>query len=60
MDNTGKLFVLESNSLPALFCPKGEWRSADYIIMNEPGGHSAFLENIMRAAVKRHKMKQQN
>lgn len=58
MNDKGELFMLEINAIPCLFYPPNDFGSADEIVSKSPGGHSAFLENAMKAAVVRYNLKQ--
>lgn len=57
MNSAGQVFMLEINPIPCLFYPPGEEGSADLILLNTPGGHSAFIDNIIKAAVRRHQLR---
>ncbi|MEJ5224005.1 MAG: hypothetical protein WHV44_06065 [Anaerolineales bacterium] len=59
MDADGRLYILEINPNCALFYPPETPGSADYILMNTPGGHKAFVDRIFRAARLRQKARQQ-
>lgn len=48
---------MEINPIPCLFEPPAELGSADLILMNTPGGHTAFIENIFKVAVRRHQLR---
>jgi D-alanine-D-alanine ligase len=53
VDREGHAWFLEINTNCGLFYPAGAEGSADMILQRDPGGHRAFLERILRAAVER-------
>lgn len=55
MDARGRLHILEINPNCALFYPLETPGSADFILLNSPGGHGAFIDRIFRTAMLRQK-----
>lgn len=55
MNARGELFMLEINPNCEAFYRPEEAGSADYILLNSPGGHRAFVNHIIAAALKRHR-----
>jgi D-alanine-D-alanine ligase len=53
MGADGRIHVLEINPNCALFLPAGEFGSADEILALDPGGHRAFTDHILGAAMRR-------
>jgi len=53
-----EIFFLEINFSCSVFYDDGYEGSADYILMNEPGGKRAFLEHIIAEGIYRHQQKQ--
>lgn len=53
-----EIFFLEVNFSCSVFYDDGYEGSADYILMNEPGGKRAFLEHIITEGIYRHQQKQ--
>jgi hypothetical protein len=53
-DSNGNVYMLEINPIPGTFYLPKDQDANDLILLRAPGGHSAFLEHVMRAAVKRH------
>ena len=53
MNQQAELFMLEINPNCELFYPPGDEGSADFILLNDPGGHKSFVETILRTALKR-------
>lgn len=58
VDDSKQIFFLEINFTCSVFYEDGYEGSADYILMNEPGGKKAFLEKIISEGIYRHKQKQ--
>ena len=57
----GEPYLLEINPNPAVFYPvKGEYGSADFVLMYDPAGHQGFLDQILSAALARHKRRRKN
>ncbi len=55
IDKNGTPFFLESNTYCSMFYPPDAPGSADVILGASPGGHAAFLDLCIRAALKRHR-----
>jgi len=55
MNQQGELFMLEINPNCELFYPPGDEGSADFILLNDPAGHTGFVDTIIRSALKRHR-----
>ncbi len=55
LDGEGRLFMLEINPNCAVFYPPEDPGSADFILLNDPAGHSGFVDQIIRAAISRHR-----
>jgi D-alanine-D-alanine ligase len=53
MNEKGELFLLEINPNCGIFYPPNEPGSADYILMNDPLGHSGFLDLILSSGLKK-------
>lgn len=53
MDREGALHMLEINPNCGLFYPEWTFGSADLILAGAPGGHRAFLEQILACAERR-------
>ena len=53
-----EIFFLEINFTCSVFYENGYEGSADYILMNEPGGKKEFLERIISEGIYRHQQKQ--
>jgi D-alanine-D-alanine ligase len=53
MNDKGEIFLLEINPNCGIFYPPNEPGSADFILMNDPLGHSGFLELILKSGLKR-------
>ncbi len=53
MNSTGKIVMLEINPNCGIFYPLSDPGSADFVLLNDPFGHSGFLNLIIRQAVKR-------
>jgi D-alanine-D-alanine ligase len=51
MDARGELYMLEINPNCGIFYPPDELGSADFILMQQPGGHRDFIGRIIRAAL---------
>ncbi|MBM3262365.1 MAG: hypothetical protein FJY97_02930 [candidate division Zixibacteria bacterium] len=54
MNTAGELYMLEINPNCGVFYPPEDAGSADFILMNDPGGHAGFVDTILRAALSRH------
>ncbi len=54
---SGEVFMLEINPNCGLFYAEDNPGSADLILQRSPGGHRAFLQQIIRAACKRHRQR---
>ncbi|HET7118737.1 MAG TPA: SET domain-containing protein-lysine N-methyltransferase, partial [Hanamia sp.] len=52
-----EIFFLEINFTCSVFYEDGYEGSADYILMNQPGGKKAFLEKIISEGIFRHQQK---
>jgi len=53
MNSNAELFLLEINPNCGIFYPPNEPGSADFILMNDPHGHSGFLDLILRSGINR-------
>lgn len=53
-----EIFFLEINFTCSVFYENGFEGSADYILMNTPGGKTEFLEHIISEGIYRHQQKQ--
>jgi D-alanine-D-alanine ligase-like ATP-grasp enzyme len=58
VNNKNEIFFLEINFTCSVFYENGYEGSADYILMNEPGGKKDFLQKIIREGIFRHQQKQ--
>jgi D-alanine-D-alanine ligase-like ATP-grasp enzyme len=58
VNDSQQIFFLEINFTCSVFYEDGYEGSADYILMNEPGGKKAFLEKIISEGICRHQQKQ--
>ena len=46
MDGAGTIYLLEINPNCEVFCPQGQFGSADFILANDPAGHRGFLKHL--------------
>lgn len=53
MSNKGELLLLEINPNCGIFYPPNDPGSADFILLNDPLGHTGFLKLILESALKR-------
>src|SRR5208283_2588897 len=53
MDGAGTIYMLEINPNCEVFCPQGQFGSADFILANDPAGHRGFLEHLVACAIRR-------
>jgi D-alanine-D-alanine ligase-like ATP-grasp enzyme len=53
VDAEGRLFMLDVNANPGIFYPPATPGAADLILRRADGGHAAFLEHILAAALRR-------
>ncbi len=53
MDEAGELYMLEINPNCEVFCPPGEFGSADFILANDPAGHQGFVKHLIVCALLR-------
>lgn len=53
-----EVFFLEINFTCSVFYEDGYEGSADYVLLNEPGGKKEFLEHIISEGIYRHQQKQ--
>jgi D-alanine-D-alanine ligase-like ATP-grasp enzyme len=53
VERDGRVWFLEINTTCGVFYPPGAEGSADVILQRDPGGHRAFLDRILRAAIAR-------
>jgi len=58
INNKNEIFFLEINFTCSVFYENGYEGSADYILMNEPGGKREFLTHIIEEGIHRHQQKQ--
>jgi D-alanine-D-alanine ligase-like ATP-grasp enzyme len=58
VNNKNEIFFLEINFTCSVFYENGYEGSADYILINEPGGKKEFLQHIINEGIYRHKSKQ--
>ena len=58
VDADGRPWMLEINPNPGVFYPIEDPGSADLILMNSPGGHRAFAQQVVKAAFARHARRQ--
>lgn len=57
MSESGQLYMLEINPQGAVFYPPDESGMADYILRYDPRGHLGFVDLLLRAAIARHRRK---
>ncbi len=57
MNADGDLFLLELNPSPSVLNMPEEFASADYMMMDDPGGVEGFLDRIFRSAILRRDMR---
>jgi D-alanine-D-alanine ligase len=57
INNKNEIFFLEINFTCSVFYENGYEGSADYILMNEPGGKQKFLTHIIEEGIYRHQQK---
>lgn len=55
VSDAGEIFMLEINPNCGIFYGVDEPGSADFVLLNDPEGHSGFIERIFRAALARQK-----
>lgn len=53
VDAAGTIFLLEINPNCEIFCPPGQFGSADFILANYAGGHAEFVKHILGCAQRR-------
>lgn len=58
VNNINEIYFLEINFTCSVFYENGYEGSADYILMNEPGGKQGFLTHIINEGIYRHQKKQ--
>jgi D-alanine-D-alanine ligase len=57
MAPSGELYMLEINPQGAVFYPPESPGMADFILLNDPRGHEGFLDLLLKAAIARHRRK---
>ncbi len=57
MNQEGELFMLELNPSPSVLNMPEELASADYMMMDDPGGVDGFLDRIFGSAILRREMR---
>ena len=55
VDAAGEVYLLEINPNCAIFYPPSDPGSADLILQHDPAGHRGFVEQILAAAIARHR-----
>ncbi len=55
LDRNGRPWMLEINPNPGVFYALDDPGSADLILMHSPGGHRAFVRQVVDAALARHR-----
>lgn len=55
LDTDGRPWMLEINPNPGVFYELSDPGSADLILMHSPGGHAAFVRQVVEAALARHR-----
>jgi hypothetical protein len=55
LDADGRPWMLEINPNPGVFYELSDPGSADLILMHSPGGHPAFVRQVVEAALARHR-----
>jgi len=58
MNTQGELFILEINANCGMFYPPDDPGTADFILQFDPAGHLGFVDQILDAALARHKRRQ--
>jgi len=58
INNKNEIFFLEINFTCSVFYENGYEGSADYILLNQPGGKREFLTHIIEEGIYRHQQKQ--
>jgi D-alanine-D-alanine ligase len=53
MDDAGTIYMLEINPNCEVFCPQGQYGSADFILASDPAGHRGFLQHLLACALRR-------
>ena len=53
VDADGTAYVVDVNPNCGIFYPRATPGSADFILLNDPGGHAGFVDLILRAALQR-------
>ena len=59
VDADGEVWMLEINPNCAIFYPPSDPGSADLILQHDPAGHRGFVEQILAAALARHRRNRQ-
>lgn len=59
MDQDGGLYMLEINPNCGVYYAPSDPGSADLALLNDPAGHQGFTDILIRAAMARHKRRQQ-
>jgi D-alanine-D-alanine ligase-like ATP-grasp enzyme len=53
MDAAGVIHMLEINPNCEIFCPDGEFGSADLVLAQDPAGHAGFARHLVMCALRR-------
>jgi hypothetical protein len=53
MDSAGDVYFLEINPNCEIFCPEGQFGTADFLLANMPSGHSLFARHLIMCAFRR-------
>ncbi len=53
MDDAGGIYMLEINPNCEVFCPTGEFGSADLVLAQDPAGHAGFARHLIMCALRR-------
>ena len=59
VDSAGTPFMLEINPNCGVYYPSTDPGSADICLLHDPGGHEAFTRQLVAAALRRHRDRQQ-
>jgi len=53
MDAAGEIYMLEINPNCEIFCPEGQYGSADLVLAADPAGHAGFAKHLIMCGLRR-------
>jgi D-alanine-D-alanine ligase len=59
LSEAGEPIVVEINANPGIMFPPEEYGPSDYMILYDPGGYAVFFDRLFRAAIVRHRLRNQ-